>query len=61
MQAFMYTFGSLGLMIGIGLAATAREAPALFVGLTIVVCAVMLFSAAAVVGAVQALRKPPAG
>jgi hypothetical protein len=60
MQAFLYMVGGLGLLLGIAVAATHREAPVLFVGLTVVICSVVVFSAAAVIGAVQSLRNPPA-
>ena len=60
MHLVLVPFSLIGLMFGIAIAAGAKTAPELFVGLTIVICAVMMLCAGAIVGAISALRVPPA-
>jgi hypothetical protein len=61
MLAFLYMCSVIGLALGIDIAASAKTAPEMFAGLTLVICAVVMFGAAAIVGAiggaVGALRK----
>ena len=60
MLAVLYMCSILALPLGISVAYGAKGAPELFAGLTLVICAVMMFCAAAIVGAISALRGPPA-
>jgi hypothetical protein len=62
MPVFLYTCSVVALILGTSIAFGAKSAPALFAGLTLVICAVVMFCSAAIVGAiagaVDALRRP---
>jgi len=58
--ALMHMLALVALIIGIAVANGAKTTPQLFAGLTLVICAVMMFCAGAVVGAIGALRASPA-
>ena len=60
MHLVLIPFSVVTLLFGIAIAAAGKTAPELFVGLTLVICAVMMLCAGAIVGAINALRGPPA-
>jgi hypothetical protein len=60
MHLVLIPFSVVTLLLGIAIAAGAKTAPELFVGLTLVICAVMMLCAGAIVGAINAMRGPPA-
>jgi len=61
LAASMHLFALFALLIGIVVVSAEKTMPGLFIGLTLVICAIMVFCTGAIVAAVNALRRSSAG